>query len=114
MKRETINKIANFILTVITAFVSTFLMQSCMNLWLLTRKVVIFFSSADNLISPAEMKEIKEILRFAPLCAACAEGTFLYFFYFCGTKKYYYFPCEQSEIHAGLHEEGWHEGGHDR
>ena len=31
------------------------------------------------------MKEIKEILRFAPLCAACAEGTFLYFFYFCGT-----------------------------
>ena len=29
MKRETINKIANFILTVITAFVSTFLMQSC-------------------------------------------------------------------------------------
>jgi hypothetical protein len=32
MKRETINKIANFILTVITAFVSTFLMQSCMNL----------------------------------------------------------------------------------
>jgi hypothetical protein len=33
------------------------------------------------------MKEIKEILRFAPLCAACAEGTFLYFFYFCGTKN---------------------------
>ena len=33
------------------------------------------------------MKEIKEILRFALLCAACAEGTFLYFFYFCGTKK---------------------------
>ena len=30
MKRETINKIANFILTVITAFVSTFLMQSCL------------------------------------------------------------------------------------
>ena len=30
MKRETINKIVNFILTVITAFVSTFLMQSCM------------------------------------------------------------------------------------
>jgi hypothetical protein len=30
MKRETINKIANFFLTVITAFVSTFLMQSCM------------------------------------------------------------------------------------
>ena len=30
MKRETINKVANFILTVITAFVSTFLMQSCM------------------------------------------------------------------------------------
>ncbi len=29
MKRETISKIANFILTVITAFVSTFLMQSC-------------------------------------------------------------------------------------
>ena len=29
MKRETINKSANFILTVITAFVSTFLMQSC-------------------------------------------------------------------------------------
>ncbi len=33
------------------------------------------------------MKEIKEILRFAPLCAACANGTFLYFFYFCGTKN---------------------------
>ena len=33
------------------------------------------------------MKEIKEILRFAPLCAACAEGTFLYFFYFCGTLR---------------------------
>ena len=32
------------------------------------------------------MKEIKEILRFAPLCAACAEGTFLYFFYFFGPK----------------------------
>ncbi len=31
MKRETINKIANFVLTVITAFVSTCLMQSCMN-----------------------------------------------------------------------------------
>lgn len=30
MKRETLNKIANFILTVVTAFVSTFLMQSCM------------------------------------------------------------------------------------
>ena len=30
MKRETINKIGNFILTVITAFVSTFLMQSCL------------------------------------------------------------------------------------
>ena len=30
MKRETLNKIANFVLTVITAFVSTFLMQSCM------------------------------------------------------------------------------------
>ena len=29
MKRETINKIGNFIVTVITAFVSTFLMQSC-------------------------------------------------------------------------------------
>ena len=34
---------------------------------------------------PAEIKEIKEILRFALLCAACAEGTFLYFLYFCGT-----------------------------
>ena len=32
MKLETINKVANFILTVITAFVSTFLMQSCMNI----------------------------------------------------------------------------------
>jgi len=32
MKRETINKIANFVLTVITAFVSTFLMQSCMSI----------------------------------------------------------------------------------
>ena len=31
-------KIGNFILTVITAFVSTFLMQSCMNLWSLTRR----------------------------------------------------------------------------
>jgi hypothetical protein len=32
LQRETINKVANFILTVITAFVSTFLMQSCLNL----------------------------------------------------------------------------------
>ena len=32
MKKETINKVANFILTVITAFVSTFLMQSCLSL----------------------------------------------------------------------------------
>ena len=31
MKKETINKVANFVLTVITAFVSTFLMQSCMS-----------------------------------------------------------------------------------
>ena len=31
MKRETISKIANFVLTVITAFVSTFLMQSCID-----------------------------------------------------------------------------------
>ena len=32
LQRETINKVANFILTVITAFVSTFFMQSCLNL----------------------------------------------------------------------------------
>jgi hypothetical protein len=32
LQRETINKVANFILTVITAFVSTFLMQSCLNI----------------------------------------------------------------------------------
>ena len=32
LQRETINKVANFILTVITAFVSTFLMQSCLSL----------------------------------------------------------------------------------
>ena len=31
MKRETIKKVANFIVTVITAFVSTFLMQSCIH-----------------------------------------------------------------------------------
>ena len=31
-KNVTIEKIGNFILTVITAFVSTFLMQSCMSL----------------------------------------------------------------------------------
>ena len=31
MKRETINKIANFVLTVITAFFSTILMQSCID-----------------------------------------------------------------------------------
>ena len=30
MKRQTINKIANFVLTVITAIVSTFFVQSCM------------------------------------------------------------------------------------
>ena len=29
MKRTTINKIANFVLTVITAVVSTFFVQSC-------------------------------------------------------------------------------------
>lgn len=29
IKRETINKIANFVLTVITAVVSTFFVQSC-------------------------------------------------------------------------------------
>ena len=40
-----------------------------------------------ELLSPAEIREIKEIYRFAHLCAARAEGTFLYFLYFCGTKK---------------------------
>ena len=37
-----------------------------------------------ELLSPAEIREKKEIYRFAHLCAARAEGTFLYF---CGTKK---------------------------
>ena len=31
MKKETINKIVNFIVTVLTAALSTFFMQSCMN-----------------------------------------------------------------------------------
>ena len=31
MKRDTLNKISHFIVTVITAFVSTFLMQSCIH-----------------------------------------------------------------------------------
>ena len=91
MKRETINKIANFVLTVITAFVSTFLMQSCMNLWSLTRREFIMVtqksqrSSFARLLPKGRKKSRKFPLRF--LCAARAKGTFCDFCDFCVTKK---------------------------
>jgi hypothetical protein len=40
-----------------------------------------------ELLSPAEIREIKEIYRFAHLCAARAEGTFRDFRDFCVTKN---------------------------
>ena len=50
MKRETINKIANFILTVITAFVSTFLMQSCIKFKIFFGLKNMFFASSKNML----------------------------------------------------------------